>query len=423
MTGCLIVGVLGVLIQYALIPFYAPPGFGLFANGGDLWVYRLGAEHMLSGHSLYDAPIPHAGWFTYPPFAALMFVPFTWGNPGTVWFLVNVVVLGLTIWRCLRVSGFLAGWHLGLAAFGLTLAAINIEAVRGTLWQGQINLVLMAVIVWDLTRPQGALLRGWSVGLAAGIKLTALLFVPYLLVTRQWRPAAAAVGTAIVTVLIGAVVLPRDTATYWLHAVGDVRRIGDVTHPANQSVNGVIANLLAPGTIAVAVWVVFSALVVGLALWAASRLHRSGEELPAIAIVGLAACAATPLAWSHHWVWFIPVIAYLLYRSVAGRSGLVWRWRLVTVGVVAATSMWLTTWIYVLIKSIGETDAVGYVPAMDAAITHIPTGARLLTCGLPVLLLVALCLGALAITRNSSPTTGIPSGRTEAKNLEKAPGS
>lgn len=60
----------------------------------------------------------------------------------------------------------------------------------------------MAVIIWDLARPSCARFRGWSVGIAAGIKLTAVVFVPYLLLTRQWRAATTAAVTGLATVIL-----------------------------------------------------------------------------------------------------------------------------------------------------------------------------------------------------------------------------
>ncbi|MDF0530484.1 glycosyltransferase 87 family protein [Tsukamurella sp. 8F] len=403
MLCCLLAGVVALLIQYAIIPFYAPPGFGLFANGGDFWVYRLGAEQVLKGDSLYSL-IPPGVSFTYPPMAAILFVPLTFGAPATtslIWFLLSVAALGSVVWRCFRVCGYSRDWKLAVASFGITLAFFDLEAIRGTIWQGQINILIMAIIVWDLTRPSGARLRGWSVGIAAGIKLTALLFLPYLVVTRQWRAAATAAISAILTVGIGAALLPADSRDYWLHDVGMVSRIGDVTHPANQSVNGVLANLSAPRAVPLALWLVCATVVVALALAAAARYRNTSRETFSIVLVGLAACAATPLAWSHHWVWFAPVIVLLFIRAHTSPGPARWRWGIATVGLAVAASMWLTVLIYEIVKSIGQVGAAGAAPAMDAAIEQIPSWARALTCGVPVVVLIFICSAALLIARKT----------------------
>jgi hypothetical protein len=188
-------GIAALLVQTALVPFTAAPQFGLLVNDGDLAIYRNAARAVLDSQALYSVPIPPGGWFTYPPFAALCFVPLaivSFGVAKVVWFAMSYVALWATIWRCWRVLGYRGDARLALLCLGLGLVAVDIEAVRGTLWQGQINLLLMAVLVWDLTRPASARLRGFSVGLVAGIKLTAIVFLPYLLLTRQWRAVAPA---------------------------------------------------------------------------------------------------------------------------------------------------------------------------------------------------------------------------------------
>ena len=67
-----------------------------------------------------------------------------------------------------------------------------------------------------------------ATGIAAGIKLTPLIFVPYLLVTRKWREAAGCVGGFLATVAVGFIVLPHDSSKWWLHGmvISDGNRTG-----------------------------------------------------------------------------------------------------------------------------------------------------------------------------------------------------
>ena len=103
---------------------------------------------------------------------------------------------------------------------------------------GQVNLALMALIIWDLCQPDTAASRWWKgagVGIAAGIKLVPLIFIPYLLLTRRFRQAAVASGAFVATVAAGFVVLPADSAKWWFGGLffnsrpDRVRRLGVAT--------------------------------------------------------------------------------------------------------------------------------------------------------------------------------------------------
>ena len=82
--------------------------------------------------------------------------------------------------------------------------ALATEPVQQTLALGQVNLLLMLLVVADLLTA-GALTPGGSkgrtrwwhglgIGIAAGVKLTPLIFIPYLLLIRRYRQAATATG-------------------------------------------------------------------------------------------------------------------------------------------------------------------------------------------------------------------------------------
>ena len=71
--------------------------------------------------------------------------------------------------------------------------ALLLYPVRSDLALGQINIVLILMIIADLTTGLSwrghSLPHGLLVGLAAAVKLTPLVFIPYLVVSRQWRAA------------------------------------------------------------------------------------------------------------------------------------------------------------------------------------------------------------------------------------------
>ena len=127
-------------------------------------------------------------------------------------------------------------------------ATFWLQPVVRTIYLGQINLILMAVIMWDLCQPDrtaSGRRRWWKgalTGVAAGIKLVPLIFVPYLLITRRFREAAATVAGFVVTVAVGFAVLPHDSSQWWLHGMflADGNRTGFMGWAGNQSLRAII---------------------------------------------------------------------------------------------------------------------------------------------------------------------------------------
>ena len=77
---------------------------------------------------------------------------------------------------------------------------------------GQIELLLMLLIVWDLCQPDHRWWKGAGIGLAAGIKLVPLIFIPYLVLAGKLRQAAVATAAFLGTVVIGFTFLPHASA-------------------------------------------------------------------------------------------------------------------------------------------------------------------------------------------------------------------
>jgi len=362
------VAVVALMVQQWLEPFTAGSHMGLLTNGGDLEVYRQGAQQLAHGDPLYvELPV---GWFTYPPFAAMIFTPLAY-LPGVkaIWMLISFGALTATVWRCATVLGYRKDWSLALLSLAAALA-LDIEAVRGTLWQGQVNIVLMAIIVGDLTRPAGARWRGWSVGVAAGIKLTAIVFVPYLVITRQWRAAATASGAAAATVVLAWCVSPPDSTEYWSHAVFQIDRIGTLTHPGNFSISGILATIWAPSAMPTIGWLIGVVIAAVSGYYAAYCAHRRGRGLVALSIVGLMSCVVPPLAWGHHWVWTVPLLAVVIDRAVRSTGGARWAWAGAAGTIYLSVFMWFSAWLYRTASSLGSGYPT-YVEALDAAINQL----------------------------------------------------
>ena len=309
--------------------------FGLFGNGVDAVVYRHGGSTVLSGEDLYtfslfDTNLP----FTYPPFAALAFVGLALlpvAATIVVVDVVNVVLLYVAVLLSWRLLGYRGG-NTHVVSICLAIAASWLEPVRMTLWLGQINLLLLVLVLWDLGRPEGSRLRGVGVGLAAGFKLTPAFFIVYAVALRQWRTAVVAAATFAGTVLLGFVVLFEQAWSYWTSALFNSDRIGLLQSPANQSVRGMLARAWPDGSPPLLVWVIGSLAVACLGMWAAVLAHRRGARLLSLTLCGLTTPMVSPFSWGHHWVGCVPLTVLALDQACRAS----WRWRWVRPVVVIA---------------------------------------------------------------------------------------
>ena len=292
--------------------------------GVDSAVYRSGAVALLHGEPLYDAMSlsPEPGWaklpFTYPPTAALLFVPMAIFPTQVSWGLLaaaGVLGLSLVVRVCVEALPQRPSWLMtGRATTVLSLVLLGIEPVWRTIFLGQINLVLMTLIVVDVLLLRGRRAGGVLIGVAAAVKLTPLIFVPHLLLTGRRTDALRAMVTFVALQGLLLVMIPHDFMQFWTHAVKDPARTGPIYWAGNQSLNGLVLRLsdLAP-------WSLKVALVIGAVLavpcaFLVRRLHKDGRELPAMLVTAFLGLLVSPVSWSHHWVWAVPLIIFLLSR-------------------------------------------------------------------------------------------------------------
>ncbi|MFI6446126.1 glycosyltransferase 87 family protein [Kitasatospora sp. NPDC050543] len=322
----------------------------------DMIVYRAEGAAVANGTDLYGLRVTE--WnlpATYPPFAAMLFVPTTWFAIGFLRVAItlgNVALLGLLA----HLSFKLVGWpRRDLRPLGVILVAgggVWLEPVFTTLRYGQINLALACLILWDLTRSDARLSKGIAIGIAAGIKLTPGLFAVYLLITGRVRAAFVAGATFLGTFLLGAAVLPDATWGFWTKYLYDSSRVGKTEIVDNQSVRGAVARVLHsadPGTLAT----IAGALVAVAGLAVAAWTHRSARWTPRAEAWGVCCAAVTavlisPISWTHHWVWCVPVVVLLAAEAAHERSRPVavrrLRWRPIfgaTLIAFFSFSMWL----------------------------------------------------------------------------------
>jgi alpha-1,2-mannosyltransferase len=318
-------------------------------KGFDLHVYLMGGT--LAKHdpaTLYTWQQQPGIQFTYTPFAALLFALIT-----TVKFRVLLDVLAglsaaavaVTVWIAFRELG----WQ-GTARLGATLLVTGIafwtEPVQRTLYLGQIELLLMALVVWDLCQPDRRWWKGAATGVAAGIKLVPLFFIAYLLVTRRFRLAAVALAGFAATVIVGFAALPHESGQWWWHGYFlQAGRTGFVGTMLNQSLRGLITRLIGSVAGAGGLWLAIAILTGILGLAAAALLHHAGRTFAGLMVCALTALLVSPISWDHHWVWIAPGLAVLV--DAVARAGRGWAragWLAVTAAVLAGYGAWPRFW-------------------------------------------------------------------------------
>ena len=311
-------GVLPALVLAFVIASSWRAGSALYDFHGDL--YRAG-EAILHGHDPYRAAfldrlaaVARAGGHPsqsfavpiYPPPALVALAPLA---------LLSLHAAGL-VFTLLQLAAAGAGlWLLGVRDWRCFGAAALSWPVVHSVRLGQVNgvLVLAAGAAW---RWRDATWRP-AVAVAAGVAMKILLWPlgVWLLITRRWRVASAAVVAAAAAVLAASAVTGLDGLRAYPRMLGDLSAI---EAGAGISLVSLGAALDVPRVIMETLgWAIATALLV---------LAR-GDDRTTFALAVSAALVVSPLVWPHYLellfvpialsstrlsaLWLVPLVAYL----------------------------------------------------------------------------------------------------------------
>jgi alpha-1,2-mannosyltransferase len=294
----------------------------------DLQVYRWGGLLARRSGPLYAAKFQGALSFSYPPLSAAVFellsaVPML--AVKRVVIAGSVLALFGSAWLAVGSAGLRGRAARAAAALAVTDIALCTDPVQQTIDLGQINLLLMVLVLADLLAPGDRWWRGAGVGLATGLKLTPGIFICYLLVTRRFRAAGTATAAFALTVAVGFAALPGPSRQYWLGGLFlDSSRPGPVIYASNQSLLGAIARLAGGSGPALPYWLGAALPVAAIGLLAAAVEHRRGRELAAVSLCAVTGLLISPVSWDHHWVWVVPVFVAVAEAAWRHRSPALW---------------------------------------------------------------------------------------------------
>jgi alpha-1,2-mannosyltransferase len=302
----------------------------------DLGVYQRVGGLVLSGGDIFDAQ-GQLPWI-YPGFAALLTVPFAFVPfhlAAVLWLVLCTAALAAILYRLGH-----TGWRLSLLT---TAAIVLVQPVRDTLGFGQLAIFLVAAAVLD-SMPGPRLLRrrvlpeGWLVGVATAVKLTPAVVAAYNFLAGRRKPGLVAFFSFLAATAVGFALLPAASLEYWVKlASGDSGINSGIVFASNQSVLGMWNRLTGEPSRG---GLLLSVAVVGLGLVAAVLMHRCGEVPLALCLAGLTSLLGSPISWSHHYVWVVP-LAVVLWQAWGLPAYLRWFGLAYAAWVAVAPFMWL----------------------------------------------------------------------------------
>ena len=325
-----------LLARFA-VTYLVPNG----TNFIDLHVYVDGAATMGDG-GLYDfvyrpviPPLPLQ--FTYPPFAALVFYPLhflPFAVVGLLWQLGIVAALygsAVLVLKLLKVTD-------ARRAMAWTALTIWFEPVRHLFELGQIGALLMVAVLGAVVSRRWWV-SGLLVGVAAGVKLTPAVAGLYFVGGRQWRAVAWSAVVFASTVALSIAVGGAQARFYFTDLMGNADRVGVVDTPMNQSLRGVLSYVAGHDVgygPALLVAVAATAAVGVMAWWRIGPADALGR----IVVVMLFGLLISPISWTHHWVWVLPLVMWLVLGERRARTRWVgWAW----VALAYVGAPWLVT--------------------------------------------------------------------------------
>ena len=289
----------------------------------DLSTYLLGGAHA-AGDDLFSVTLAKDGLgFTYPPFSALLFSPFAHAPvrlAEVVFSWANLAAVCALIAACLRaVCDQLDRRTIVWWALVLLVPVVMFDPVRQTFLLGQVNIFLALIVVADMTLDL-PIPRGILVGLAAAIKLTPLILVPYLFLTRQGRAGVRAIASFAVAALLALAVNASTSLAYWTHYIRDPQRAGMLSWIGNQGVLGALERMVGHTVTTPTTFViVLSVGTVGLVV--AAGAYRRSSPVLGFLVVEATESLANPVSWSHHFIWVVLLVAWLALAPDRPRYG------------------------------------------------------------------------------------------------------
>lgn len=323
--------------QHSYVPFYSMDR----REVEDFLVYYRGAKAFWESPNVYESLI-NTGTagdlpYSYPPSSLLFFTPLTlFGETvGLMLFtLVSLVALWWVITLTLRKCSIADAEKWALVSLPL---AIWVDPVHNTFHHGQVNIVLMALVLTDLwweSPKRKYLPTGVLTGIAAAVKMTPALFGLYFLFTRNWKALGAAIATGLASLGIAGLLKPEALTYYFTTQIGQMSGVLGLNRSHNQSARGLVARFV-PADAQTYFTAIMFAGIVALALLALRRLFASRAKESAVMCIALLSILLAPITWQHHYVWVVPLCILMAVGGIRNANP----WPLFLVAVYSTISL------------------------------------------------------------------------------------
>lgn len=302
--------------------------------------------------------------FTYnahPPGAVLLALPFgllEYRAAYLLWSVASLICLGLSFWLLLAAGQRQRG---GWAGLGLLTLVVSGNAFTHQMIQGQLNLVLLALIAgaWWADRRDLPATSGVLIGVAAATKVFPAFLILFHVAQRKWR----AVGGTVVGFLafngLGCLVFgPQAYRDYFLRVAPDVAKFRDTWPNASllgfwsklfDGAHGHVVPLWHSPSAARTLTVLSCLILVAATLWSVGWIARfagrasdgGGDRNLAFGLCCSGMLLASPITWDHAFLLLIPAF-WFAWQACDGRTAV----RLLIV-LLAIVLLWLnpmTVW-------------------------------------------------------------------------------